>query len=108
MVGKGGYVRTHVLEGMSKERGVIQGEETRGRKELLLTYLRTLMYIHEIGKMAALPKGAAATVPLDLILVLSPSPPHGTIGCPGRKGAKCLATPILPTPGPPDQCCVVL
>ena len=51
--------------------------------------------------MAAEPKGAAATVPPDFTFVLSPSPPHGTIGCPGRKGAKCFATPILPTPGPP-------
>jgi len=33
-----------------------------------------------MGKMAAEPKGAAATVPPDLIFVLSPSPPHGTIG----------------------------
>ena len=61
----------------------------------------TLMYIQEMGRMAAEPKGAAATVPPDLSLVFSPSPPQGTIGCPGRKGAKCLATPILPTPGPP-------
>ena len=53
--------------------------------------------------MAAEPKGAAATVPPDLILVLSPSPPQGTMGWPGRNGAKCFATPMEPTPGPPNE-----
>ena len=38
------------------------------------------MYIHDMGKMAAEPYGAADTVRLSFTTVPSPSPPHGTTG----------------------------
>lgn len=37
-----------------------------------------LMYIQEMGRMAALPKGAADTVRFVLVTTLSPSPPGDT------------------------------
>ena len=51
------------------------------------------MYIQEMGRMAAEPKGAADTARFVLANVFVPSPPHGTTGWPGRKGARCFATP---------------
>ncbi len=56
------------------------------------------MYIHEMGRMLALPHGAAATAPRLL------SPPVATTGWPGRNGARCAATAIGPMPGPPPPC----
>jgi len=60
------------------------------------------MYIQEIGRIAAEPKGAAAIAPSNL--GTQASEPHSfpeasaSKTCPGRKGAKCLATPMDPTP----------
>ena len=51
-----------------------------------------------MGRMAAEPKGAAATVPNAF------SPPIFTTGCDGKKGARCAFTPIGPMPGPPPPC----
>ena len=56
------------------------------------------MYIIEIGRMLALPHGAALTAP-DAC-----APPVLTTGLPGRNGARCFATPIGPMPGPPPPC----
>mmetsp|Transcript_24991 Transcript_24991/g.73094 ORF Transcript_24991/g.73094 Transcript_24991/m.73094 type:complete len:251 (-) Transcript_24991:1773-2525(-) len=67
-----------------------------------------LMYIQEMGKIAADPKGAAATAPsfLGTQMSLPQSFPEasGSATCPGRNGARCLATPMDPTPGPPPPC----
>src|SRR6266545_7014747 len=53
----------------------------------------------EIGKIAALPHGAA---------LIGPTPVAGpAVGCKGwlgRNGARCERTPIGPTPGPPPPC----
>mmetsp|Transcript_75958 Transcript_75958/g.183653 ORF Transcript_75958/g.183653 Transcript_75958/m.183653 type:complete len:234 (-) Transcript_75958:1843-2544(-) len=65
------------------------------------------MYIQLMGRISALPNGAAATPPLRFVTVSTPappSPPTGTTSWPGRKGAKCAATPMVPTPGPPPPC----
>ena len=53
------------------------------------------MYAHEIGRIAALPQGAAEMVPQACGCARS------TTGWPGRNGARCFATPIGPMPGPP-------
>src|ERR1044071_1601479 len=58
------------------------------------------MYIQEIVKMLALPKGAAATG-RDELLAESQGCKEGR---PGRNLTRCLATPIGPTPGPPPPC----
>ena len=55
----------------------------------------SLMYTYDIGVMEALPNGAAETAPIES------SPPVGTTGLPGKKGERCFATPMAPTPGPP-------
>mmetsp|Transcript_16055 Transcript_16055/g.54722 ORF Transcript_16055/g.54722 Transcript_16055/m.54722 type:complete len:229 (+) Transcript_16055:694-1380(+) len=57
------------------------------------------MYEKEMGRMAAEPYGAAATVPK----AVSP-PPHAISGWDGRKGASWLFTPMGPMPGPPPPC----
>ena len=44
------------------------------------------MYIHEIGRMDALPKGAAATAP-----IARGAASRGMNRCPGRKGANGFA-----------------
>ena len=46
------------------------------------------MYAHDIVRIDAEPYGAAATG------LIACSPPVLTIGCPGRNGFKCSATPI--------------
>jgi hypothetical protein len=56
------------------------------------------MYIIEMGRMLALPHGAALTAPSACV------PPVFTIGLPGRKGASRSTTPIGPIPGPPPPC----
>ena len=56
------------------------------------------MYIIEIGRMLALPQGAADTAPMPCI------PPVGITLWVGRKGARCATTPIGPMPGPPPPC----
>src|SRR5580692_9469490 len=62
------------------------------------------IYIQEIGKIPALPQGAAETGPMcNLEGSDSPSREVKT-GWLGRKGTKCFATPIGPTPGPPPPC----
>src|SRR5438094_4032567 len=48
--------------------------------------------------MLALPHGAADSAWMARV------PPVFTIGCPGRYGARCAATPIGPMPGPPPPC----
>src|SRR5947207_15936954 len=48
--------------------------------------------------MLALLHGAADTA------WIARAPPVLTIGCPGRYGASCAATPIGPIPGPPPPC----
>jgi hypothetical protein len=58
----------------------------------------SVMYAQEIGRIVALPHGAAATVPHDS------GPPTRTIGWSGRNGARCSATQIGPMPGPPPPC----
>ena len=63
-----------------------------------------LMYIHEMGRIEAEPNGAALIAPLAFGTTELPSPPEVTTECPGRKGARCSATPIVPTPGPPPAC----
>ena len=45
-----------------------------------------------MGKIPAELKGAALTAPMP------------SSGDPGRNGARCAATPIGPTPGPPPPC----
>ncbi|MNL01514.1 hypothetical protein D3C87_1219880 [compost metagenome] len=52
------------------------------------------MYIQVIGKMLALPNGAAQTAPS--LRSIWPWP--------GRNGVRCDFTPIGPTPGPPPPC----
>src|SRR4051812_31857099 len=52
------------------------------------------MYIHEIGRIEALPKLAALTIPT------APSAPSVR----GRYGARCAFTAHGPTPGPPPPC----
>src|SRR6185437_12781439 len=52
------------------------------------------MYIQLIGRIEALPKLAALTMPTG---PLSPS-------LPGRNGARCDLTAHGPTPGPPPPC----
>ena len=54
------------------------------------------MYTQEIGKIEALPKGAADTTSL-----VSQSPATGTTGLVGKKGIRCSPTPMGPMPGPP-------
>src|SRR5258708_39981826 len=56
------------------------------------------MYAYEISRMLALPHGAADSAWIAL------GPPVVIIGCPGRYGARCDATPIGPMPGPPPPC----
>mmetsp|Transcript_2252 Transcript_2252/g.3947 ORF Transcript_2252/g.3947 Transcript_2252/m.3947 type:complete len:210 (-) Transcript_2252:1252-1881(-) len=64
-----------------------------------------LMYIQEMGKIAALPNGAPAMAPSNLgthrSLPQSFPEASGSTAWPGRKGARWDATPIEPTPGPP-------
>src|ERR1700750_3291605 len=52
------------------------------------------MYIHEIGRIDAQPKGAALSMPT------SPPPPNAR----GRNGARCDLTARGPPPGPPPPC----
>ena len=54
--------------------------------------------MYEIGRMLALPHGAAETGPIPS------TPPTSASGCPGRNGARCAATAIGPMPGPPPPC----
>ena len=56
------------------------------------------MYIQEIGKILALPQGAAETEPIP---VLGPDSIKTWLG---KKGSKCFPTPIGPMPGPPPPC----
>ena len=53
------------------------------------------MYPYEIKHANAEPKGAPE------IAEMASLPPVGTTGFPGKNGARCLATQIGPTPGPP-------
>mmetsp|Transcript_17459 Transcript_17459/g.66039 ORF Transcript_17459/g.66039 Transcript_17459/m.66039 type:complete len:206 (-) Transcript_17459:539-1156(-) len=62
------------------------------------------MYIQLMGRMRAEPKGEALTAPARLATMLEPVPPVGEIWCPGKNGARCSATPMDPTPGPPPPC----
>ena len=48
-----------------------------------------------MGKIEALPNGAAETAPWSVTISCS------TTECPGTNGAKCFFTPIGPIPGPP-------
>src|SRR5690606_33147359 len=59
----------------------------------------SVMYIHEIGRMPALPHGAA-----DTALPYCEESVGATMLWPGRKGARCFFTPIGPMPGPPPPC----
>ena len=54
------------------------------------------MYIHEMGRISALPNGAADTGRRVAA--------GSTTGCAGRNGARCAATAIGPMPGPPPPC----
>src|SRR5690348_18481926 len=56
-----------------------------------------VMYIHEIGRIDALPKVAPETMPPPR----SPSAPGNALG---RYGARCDLTAHGPTPGPPPPC----
>ncbi len=56
-------------------------------------------HIHEMGRIEADEKGAAATAPTANLL-----PASGCHGLRGRKGLRCAATPIGPMPGPPPPC----
>jgi hypothetical protein len=56
-------------------------------------------YAHEIGRMEALPHGAALIGPTPVA-----GPAAGCSGWFGRYGARCDRTPIGPTPGPPPPC----
>ncbi len=51
-------------------------------------------------RIEALPHGAAETAPEPPW----PEIPMSTTEWPGRYGARCFATPIGPTPGPPPPC----
>src|SRR5450756_2261260 len=62
------------------------------------------IYIHEIVRMLALPHGAAATAPIDEVRGVKCEVSGETTECPGKKGTRCSATPIGPTPGPPPPC----
>src|SRR5450830_1448776 len=53
-----------------------------------------LMYIQVIGRMLALPNGAAHTAPSLRAMAAWPD----------RNGLRCDLTPIGPTPGPPPPC----
>ena len=53
------------------------------------------MYPYEIRQASADPQGAADMASMAC------SPPVGMIGFVGKNGAKCAATQIGPTPGPP-------
>src|SRR4051812_34400602 len=57
------------------------------------------MYAHGIGRIPADPHGAPAIGPTPVA-----GPASGTSGWFGRYGARCAATPIGPTPGPPPPC----
>ncbi|MNE41192.1 hypothetical protein D3C80_1352510 [compost metagenome] len=54
------------------------------------------MYIQLIGKMLALPQGAALTA-----VFCGSGPGSGITGWLATKGARCARTPIGPMPGPP-------
>jgi hypothetical protein len=56
------------------------------------------MYIHEIGRMLALPHGAADTGPIAC------APPAPDDRVPGQERREVRATPIGPMPGPPPPC----
>src|SRR6476469_8383271 len=56
-------------------------------------------YAHEIGRIDALPHGAALIGPTPVL-----GPALGCSGWFGRYGARCDRTPIGPTPGPPPPC----
>ena len=57
-----------------------------------------LIYIQDIGKILALPQGAAETAPMPFF------GPEFIKTWFGKKGSKCFATPIGPIPGPPPPC----
>ncbi|MOA44304.1 hypothetical protein D3C78_1665630 [compost metagenome] len=54
------------------------------------------MYIQLIGKMLALPQGAALTA-----LLFGSNPGTGTTGWLATNGLRCARIPIGPIPGPP-------
>ncbi|MNZ97941.1 hypothetical protein D3C78_1172070 [compost metagenome] len=54
------------------------------------------MYIQLIGRMLALPQGAALTA-----VFCASGPSSSTTGWLATKGARCAFTPIGPMPGPP-------
>src|SRR5581483_1564667 len=56
-------------------------------------------YAQEIGRIDALPHGAAEIGPGPVA-----GPAVGCNGWLGRNGARCSRTPIGPTPGPPPPC----
>ena len=66
------------------------------------------IYIHEMTRMEAEPKGAAETAPIGrrcgwrAARVVAEA--TGATGWEGRKGARWAATPIGPMPGPPPPC----
>src|SRR5690348_7473838 len=79
------------------------------------------IYIQEIGRILALPHGAALTGPIRVGRAVPCAPlfspladgAHGVsrptnldvnTGWLGRNGTRCFATPIGPTPGPPPPC----
>src|SRR5690242_20022798 len=61
-----------------------------------------VMYIHEIGRIDALPKVAAETMPP--LRDSEPAPPAPLPKGEGRKAARCDLTAHGPTPGPPPPC----
>ena len=63
------------------------------------------IYIQEMVRMLALPQGAAETGRrVELIALRRVCRVKGENGRPGRNCARCFATPIGPTPGPPPPC----
>jgi hypothetical protein len=68
-----------------------------------------VMYIHEIGRIDALPNGAAEIAPIGALAVgASVFDPVASLPAayrwPGRNRTRCAPTPIGPTPGPPPPC----
>src|SRR5687768_1427233 len=60
-----------------------------------------VMYIQLIGRMLALPKLAALTMPTALLFLTFPPSTENLLG---KNGAKCDFTAQGPTPGPPPPC----